>query len=84
MNHSRQWKKWTHADGDADGASDTGGCAKNPPGRVTVAAGATDGEWVKPLAATVSMTAFLGHDMGYVPVFSSGDARLRKCLNPRL
>jgi len=84
IDHSRQEKNRTRAGADARDASNTGYRAKNPLGRVTVAADATDGGWEKPLAVTVSTTAFLRHEMGPGPVFSSGDARLRKCLNPQL
>lgn len=84
IDHSRQEENRAHAGADAQNASNTGYRAKNPPGRVTVAVGATDGGWEKPLAVTVSMTAFLHCEMGPGLFFSSGDARLRKCLNPQL
>ena len=84
IDHSRQEENRTRAGADARDASNAGYRAKSPLGRVTVAAGATDGGWEKPLAVTVSTTAFLRHDMGPGPVFSSGGARLRKCLNPQL
>jgi len=47
------------AGADARDASNTGYRAKSLLGRVTIAADATDGGWEKPLAVTVSMTAFL-------------------------
>ena len=84
IDHSRQEENRTRAGVDAQDASNMGYRAKSPLGRVTVAADATDGGWEKPLAVTVSTTAFLRHLMGSGPVFSSGDARLRKCLNPQL
>ena len=84
IDHSRQEENRTRPGADAQDASNTGYRAKRPLGRVTVAADATDGGWEKPLAVTVSTTAFLDHEMGRGPFFSSGDARLRKCLNPQL
>lgn len=84
IDHSRQEENRARAGADADDTSNTECGAENPFGRVTVAADATDGGWEKPLAVTVSTTAFLDHEMGRGPFFSSGDARLRKCLNPQL
>jgi hypothetical protein len=66
------------------GAADAEYAGKNGESQNPVAVNAWDGGWEKPLAETVSTTAFLPSEMGWRRDFSRRDAPSCKCLNPRL
>lgn len=84
MDHSKYWEKRMRAGAAVRGMAGVGCEGKSSLGRNSVASIATSGGWIKPLADTVSMTAFLRHEVGMRQAFSRCAARSCKCLNPKL